>query len=65
LLFSRRVIPPKNNRALAEVAVEVLADTQISHQGMQCPTIKNNCGVNGHYEQWEQDDGQLACACNY
>lgn len=49
---------------VAEIAIEALGDVDISYNALQCPAVKNNCGVNGHYEEWIQENGKLACACN-
>ena len=52
------------NETVAEIAIEALADVDVSYHPEQCPVVKNNCGVNGHYEEWIQKNGKLACACN-
>jgi hypothetical protein len=52
------------SEAVAEIAIEAIADVDISHNALHCPTVKNNCGVNGNYQEWYQENGQLACACN-
>ena len=52
------------NETVAEIAIEALADVDISYHAEQCPAVKNNCGLNGHYEEWLQKDGKLACVCN-
>lgn len=52
------------NETVAEIAIEALAYVDISYNELQCPSIKNNCGVNGYYEEWIQENGQVACACN-
>jgi len=52
------------NETVAEIAIEALADVDISYNAEQCPRVKNNCGVNGHYQEWLQENGKLACACN-
>ena len=49
---------------MAEIAIKAIADIDISHSEIQCPRIKNNCSANGNYEEWTQEDGSLACACN-
>jgi len=52
------------NETVAEIAIEALGNVDISYHAEQCPAVKNNCGVNGHYEEWIQENGKLACACN-
>ncbi len=52
------------SETVAELAIEALADVDISYNAAQCPDVKNNCGANGYYEEWLQKDGRLACACN-
>ena len=36
----------------------------VSYRENQCPRVKRNCGVNGDYQEWYQENGKLACACN-
>ena len=52
------------NETVAEIAIEAIADVDISYNGAQCSRVKNDCGANGHYEEWEQANGKIACACN-
>jgi len=52
------------NETVAEIAIEALGDVDISYHAEQCPMVKNNCGMNGNYEEWIQKNGKLACACN-
>ena len=52
------------NETVAEIAIEAIADVDISYNEAQCPRVKNDCGVHGHYEEWEQANGKVACACN-
>jgi len=52
------------NENIAEIAIEALADVDISYNAAQCPAVKNKCGMNGNDEEWLQDNGQLTCACN-
>ena len=40
------------NETVAEIAIEALGDVDISYHPEQCPAVKNNCGVNGQYEEW-------------
>jgi hypothetical protein len=54
----------KVSETVAEIAIEALGNVDISYHAAQCPTVKNNCGLNGHYEEWTQENGKLACACN-
>ncbi|WP_371185795.1 hypothetical protein [Thalassotalea maritima] len=48
---------------VAEKVFEKITNTEISHVGASCPNIKRRCS-NGNYEEWYQQNGQKACACN-
>lgn len=52
------------NKTVAEIAIEAIGDVDISYNEAQCPMIKNNCGLHGNYQEWIQENGKLACACN-
>ncbi len=52
------------NDAAAQIALEAITNTDISYSATQCPQVKNNCGANGDYVEWTQEDGSVACACN-
>ncbi|OBT03958.1 hypothetical protein A9267_18665 [Shewanella sp. UCD-FRSSP16_17] len=36
---------------------------EYSRNSSQCPTIKKQCSA-GQYEEWVEESGQKACACN-
>jgi len=42
---------------------EKVTDTDISHNAASCSNIKRTCS-NGNYQEWYQNNGKLACACN-
>lgn len=52
------------NEIVAEIAIEAITDADISYHGAQCARVKNDCGINGNYQEWYQSNGKLACACN-
>lgn len=48
---------------IAEQALEHVTGSDISYNGASCPNIKRSCS-HGNYEEWYQENGKLACACN-
>jgi len=52
------------NEQVASGVVSAITGKTINYTGAYCPTIKKQCGTSGIYEEWEQPNGKLACACN-
>lgn len=48
---------------LKDQAVEVISGKSFSRNSSSCPTIKSSCPSN-KYEEWVQNNGKIACACN-
>ena len=48
---------------ISERVLENISNTDISYNGAYCPNIKQRCG-GSNYEEWIQENGKLACACN-
>ena len=42
---------------------EKATDTDISYNAASCPNVKRSCSK-GNYQEWYQNNGKLACACN-
>jgi hypothetical protein len=49
---------------LTDTALEAITGKEYSRNSSSCPLIKKKCGTNGNYQEWYQDNGKLACACN-
>ena len=46
-----------------EKTLESITHTDISYSAVNCPNVKRTCS-NGNYQEWSQQNGKLACACN-
>lgn len=44
--------------------IEAITGSKVTYNGAQCPSIKQRCGTEGTYNEWYQENGRLACACN-
>ena len=52
------------NEQITEEFIKVTTGKDVSDNSASCPTLKQQCGVLGDYQEWEQPNGKLACACN-
>lgn len=50
------------NVILGEI-FEKVTKTDVSYNAASCPNVKRNCS-NGNYQEWYQQNGKKACACN-
>ncbi|MGL1957848.1 MAG: hypothetical protein OCD00_11095 [Colwellia sp.] len=48
---------------LTDTAIEAITGKDYSRDYAHCPRIKKGC-ANGNYEEWPQENGKMACACN-
>ena len=62
LLVSGCSLRPLNEQ-VAERVFENITNTDISYNGSDCPNVKRSCS-RGNYEEWRQENGKMACACN-
>ena len=51
------------NDKVTDQILEQVTGKEYSRNGAQCPSIKRQC-TGGKYEEWTQENGQIACACN-
>ena len=48
--------------SVTDQVFEKVTGTEYSRNGAQCSSVQRQCA--GIYEEWEQENGQKACACN-
>ena len=48
---------------IADTTFGAITGSDYSRNPASCPRIRMQC-AGGNYEEWIQDNGQLACACN-
>jgi hypothetical protein len=49
---------------LTDTALEAITGKEYSRNTASCARIEKRCGTHGNYQEWYQDNGKLACACN-
>lgn len=49
---------------LQDKTLESITGKNYSRNPASCPRIKQRCGTHGNYQEWYQENGKLACACN-
>jgi len=49
---------------LTDTAFEAITGKEYSRDSSSCPRLKQRCGTHGDYQEWYQDNGKIACACN-
>lgn len=49
---------------LTDTGIEAITGKEYSRNPGSCASIARKCGTHGDYQEWYQENGKLACACN-